>query len=830
MTERLNELQELAADPNNQTDYTEQIRAEQERVEELRAGALRQGMDIQGGVHLVIEIDMEKFVDTLEQQGMGSEEIEYAKETVLFSASEIVENRVDQFGVAEAAIMRQEPNRIILEMPGFSDPQRVADLVQAEAQLSFHLVQPDEQLAILIEDIDTYATEDFQGLLMDTLPMPDAAVVAVDERNVPIVQGILAREEIKSLVPRDSILQWSEVQEASQYINNTHRYLYLLKAKPEVTGAQLETAAVYFDPATGKPQVSLSFNSDGAILFRRTTEQNIGRQLAVVMDERVFSAPRLNEVIPNGRAVITGIDGFEEARQIAVVLRAGALPAPLEIVESRVVGPSLGIDSVQQSVWAGIIGGIIVIIAVCVYYSVCGIVACLAMLMNLVLLVAGLALFQATLTLPGIAGILLTIGMAIDANVLIYERMREEMQGKRTKSVPLILEKSYSRAFMTIFDSNLTTLITALVLFQFGTGPIKGFAVTLSLGIIISMFTAVFVTRVIFDVMEAKGWMKELRVGTYTAFANANYNFIGVGRKFAIASFVIGFIGFFALVFTWENHKGIDFSGGIEVLLHFEEPISVDDVRDGLATQGLAEATIQDVLGEENQILVRVADNIVANADELQAEVSEALPNYQFEILRSDSVSAKVGSELLWQAFYCLLFASLGILLYITARFEFRFAVASVLALFHDLLLTLSFLWIWGAEFNLPIVAALLTVLGYSLNDTIVVFDRIRENYTSAIKNFPQVVNESINQTLSRTIITALSTMVILMMLFVFGGAVLRDFSLTLFMGIVIGTFSSIFVASPILLMMGHHPPTPARVATPEKKKSREAEEVSVSV
>lgn len=800
----------------NVVELQKELVAKKRALREVKDESLQLGLDLQGGVHLVIEVDLEAYAADLKEQGKTQEEIDYAESTVLDSAAAVIESRVDAFGVAEAAIIKQAPRRIVLEMPGFSDPEAVKKLVSADSKLSFQIVAEQSDLVRIISDIDAAIPEEFQSLLAAQMPMREVAAVAVQTpENYDLVNGILQRPVIAPLIDRDLMFVWGNEEEPmAPYFNFTHRYLYLVKKKVEVSGSQLSDAFPTMDPTTNQPRVSLSFDRDGGKMFHRTTRDNVGKHLAVVLNGRVYTAPVIKGEIRGGSAVIEGIGDIQEARQIAVVLRAGALPAPMQVEQSRVVGPSLGQDSIQKGIWAGIIGGAIVLVFMVVYYMFVGVVADIAVVMNLILLMAGMAMFNATLTLPGIAGLVLLIGMAVDANVLIYERMREEMKSKRAKNLPLVLDKAYGRAFMTIFDANLTTLITALVLFQFGTGPIKGFAVTLSLGIIISMFTAIFVTRLVFDIIAGRG-AETLSIGNIRLFENANYNFLKVGKTLMMVSISIGLAGFILLAVNWEKYQGIDFAGGSEVILQFDQPIQADEVRTGMASLGVPDAVIQDVLGGEGrQVLIRVRGGenaVIKDSDELSAKIQEAFPGREFELLQSDTVGAKVGGELLLKGLYCILFSSIGILLYITARFEFRFAVAAVAALFHDILFTLSMLAITNTEFNLPIIAALLTVLGYSLNDTIVVFDRIRENYTSGLQNFSDVVNQSINQTLSRTILTAATTVMVIAVLYIVGGPVIHDFAFTLLVGVLIGTYSSICVASPILLMMGKHEPKKVR-------------------
>ena len=512
------------------------------------------------------------------------------------------------------------------------------------------------------------------------------------------------------------------------------------------------------------------------------------------------------------------------------MLSAGALPVPLKVEESRVVGPSLGRDSIRQSLFAGVIGSGAVLIFMFVYYSISGMVANIAVVMNIFILLAGMAFLRSTLTLPGIAGVVLTVGMAVDANVLIFERLREEMRHKRTQGVSLIMDRGYSRAFMTIFDSNITTLLTAVVLFQFGTGPLKGFAVSLSLGIIISMFTAIFVSRVMQDLLHSY-WMPDLRVGTIRFFHDTHIDFFKHPIIVSCITATFGIVGTIYISYLWYNVKiqGIDFAGGTELFAKFDNKINVQEIRDKLTSVGVSNAQIQEILSAEgNQYLIRIPIDqklVGSPVPFLEGKIKEAMPDKHFVTVGSNAVGAKVGNELLWKGLNCLFFACLGIGLYVAARFEFRFGVGAVVGLIHDLLFTFAFLAFTGTPINLPVVAALLTVLGYSINDTIVVFDRIRENYKTSTVNFKELINESINQTLSRTIITALTVQITLLALYFFGGPVLNDFAKTLFVGILIGTYSSICIASPVLFWMTKEEQKP--VGGKNKKKDlKEAEAV----
>lgn len=808
------------------TKVDEQIKNENVHFRNIKSKSIRLGLDLQGGVHLVIEVDEEKYESQLradlKKQGKTDKEIEQAvkdsKATVLDTAMAVLENRVDAFGVAEVSLIKQPPYRIILEMPGVSDPEQVKSLVQAEAQLYFHLVAPKSEIGRILPEIDSVVPEDFVQLIPQTDPYVAAVAVQYPE-NYHIVDEIINRPEVKRIIPGQYMFKWGGIEKPTNYITTEHRYLYMLEADYDVDGKFLDNAFMTADPMTNRPEVILVFNSDGKRKFARLTSDHVGEHLAIVMNDQVYSAPVIKDRITQGTANISGIDSFEEARQISVVLRAGALPAPLKVAESRVVGPSLGADSIKSGIYSGFVGGFVVLIFMVVYYATAGVIADITVMLNIFFLVAGMAMFKATLTLPGIAGIALTIGMAVDANVLIYERLREEMRtGKRAKTLALILDKGFSRAFMTIFDSNLTTLITALVLFQFGTGPIKGFAVTLTLGIVISMYTAVFVSRVIMDTMVVKG-VQSIALGKLRFFADTNYDFMRNANKLMTFTAVVGIIGMLYMVVDWQSMKGIDFSGGDEILLQFKQDTPEQEIRNALASAGLSDAVVQKVLGGSNQIMIRVREGKVSSPDDLAKILREKLPERPFnDEYSSNRVGAKVGNELLWKALYCTLFSCIGILLYVALRFEFRFAFAAVACLVHDVLFTMAFLAITGTEFNLPIVAALLTIVGYSINDTIVIFDRIRENYSSPLLNFKEIVNLSVNQTLSRSINTSLTVLFVVLMLTFLGGVVMHDFALTLLVGVIEGSYSTIFVAAPLLLLM-----TPKTAHEVEVKKTKPA-------
>jgi protein-export membrane protein SecD len=483
-----------------------------EQAEKLRDKALKLGLDIQGGMHLVLEVD---------RTGLNEQE---AKDAV-DRAREVIENRVNQFGVAEPLIQRQGENRIVVQLPGLLDPDRAKALIGQTALLEFIIVKTPDETRALLDRLDAAvaarvpaATDTSKYPYFDPakpissrmLSLERGGVFFADE-DVSDVQRFISEIGADTVAMLDSRLLWGA--ETTYLQGRSGKVMYFLEKRPEMTGADVATARVGMGLDTQRPDapgVLLNFTRRGATVFSRVTGANVGRQLAIVLDGVVRSDPTIRERIPRGEASITGSFSDKEAADLSIVLRAGALPAPLDVIEERTVGPSLGQDSVEKGMRAGIIGSIMVILFMLIYYRFSGFIAIIALVLNIWLLLAVLGAFHATLTLPGIAGIILTIGMSVDSNVLIFERIREEL--RTGKTVARSIEFGYQRAFRTILDSNLTTLITALVLFQFGTGPIKGFAVTLSIGLLANMFTAVFVTKIIFDGIVARRRLETLSI------------------------------------------------------------------------------------------------------------------------------------------------------------------------------------------------------------------------------------------------------------------------------------------------------------------------------
>lgn len=696
---------------------------ERELEKELRDKAIHLGLDLQGGMHLVLEVDT---------RDMSAKEADLAVEQALT----IIRNRVDQFGVAEPKIQRQGKNRIIVQLPGIRDPERARELIGRTALLEFKIVKDwaDSKERLL--------------------------------------------EKLSNEIPPGYYIPESKEEE-----------VFLVEKEPALTGRELSTAAPEIYEA--RPEVSLEFTKKGAEIFSEVTGEHVGERLAIILDDVVYSAPVIKEKITGGKARISGHFTMDEAKDLAVILRCGALPSSVEKIEERTVGPSLGLDSINKGVRAAIVGFILVVLFMLLYYRLGGLIADFCLLLTLLFLMAAMAGFKATLTLPGIAGIVLTIGMAVDANVLIFERMKEELRSG--KSIRTSVEGGYTKAFPTIMDSNVTTLIAALVLFQFGTGPVKGFAVTLSIGILTSMFSALIVSRAIFEFLTSRRGFKRLSMASL--IGATRIDFIN-RRKIAYAlSIILIVVGLVAFGLRREKNFGIDFRGGSLIQLKFDSPVSADEGRKALNEIGLGASTLQQFDAGKGMIIRSTEDA----ADSVISKFSQVFKLE--EVQRRETVGPEAEKNLRRTTLLALLWAFIGMLIYIALRFEFKFAIAAIIALFHDALITIGAFSLTGREFSLPFIAALLTIIGYSINDTIVVFDRIRGNRKILRKEpFPVMVNISINETLSRTLLTSLTTLVVVISLFFLGGEVIHDFAFALLVGITVGTYSSICVASPLVV------------------------------
>ena len=657
-------------------------------------------------------------------------------------ALEVIRNRIDEFGVKEPSIHRQGEDHIVVQLPGVTDRERALEIVRRTAHLEFRLVADDPELI---------------------------------------------RRSASGEIPRGYELQTVEGEQL------------LLETDVALTGDALTTAAVRFDESRfNEPIVGITFNAQGARKFADLTSKNVGRRLAIVLDGKVQSAPRINEPIPGGEAVITGRFTPEEATDLALVLRVGALPAPVEIEEERTVGPLLGQDSIRKGIRAVMVGGLLVVIFMAVYYLFSGLVADVALALNLLIILGGLGLFNATLTLPGIAGIILTLGMAVDANVLINERIREELALGRT--LRQAIANGYNKAFTAIFDSNITTLIAAFLLFQFGTGPIRGFAVTLTIGLIASLFTAVVVTRVILELLLRAGWLKGLPM--LHLIKPTALDFVKWRKVCYLASLVVvvGGVGYFLT--QGRQAYGIDFTGGQLQHYAFQRPVEIERVRAALREIDLGEASLQQLGTEHREVMVRTAEDTL---ERVKAQFQQTFSDNPATVLRVEQVGPSVGRDLRRRAQAAILWSIVGISIYVGIRFRrWSYGVAGVVALFHDVLVTLGALALTHRPLSLELVAALLTIAGYSINDTIVIYDRIREILRTVRKTtLAAVINLAVNQTLSRTLLTSGVTLLTVIALLFYGGQVLNTFAFALLVGFLSGVYSTVYIASPLLIAWG---------------------------
>ena len=590
--------------------------------------------------------------------------------------------------------------------------------------------------------------------------------------------------------------------------------LWLVDTVPLVRGEQVVDASPGFDHQTGEPIVSFRFNAAAGTAFGRWTQSNVGQLFAIVVDNKVISAPVIREPILGGSGQISGNFTVDSAAQLAIQIASGALPAKLVEEESRTVGPELGADNIASGAIACIVGFIAVMIFMVVVYGRFGLLADVALLANLVMIFGALSGLGATLTLPGIAGIVLTIGMAVDANVLIFERIREELEsGKKPLKA---IETGYEKATSAIVDANVTTLLAAGVLYAMGSGPVKGFAVTLGIGIITSVFTAVFLTRLFLSIWYDRKRPKTMKITLLEMVkSGTKVRFMRLRFMAAIFSFVAVLCSMALFGVTGLNY-GIDFRGGSIIMVETPDYVDPGEYRSALTDLNLGDVAVQEISDPAktlegdttSSVVVRIeqqSEDAALNREAINAVEAAVIANIpDAKILQSDTVGAKVSGELVTAGILAVLLAIGGVLVYIWLRFEWQFSVGAVVALTHDVALTIGVFSMLGLEFNLSIIAAILTIVGYSLNDTVVVYDRMRENLRRYKKMLlPELIDLSLNETLSRTLMTSLTTLLALIALFVLGGPSMQGFTFAMIWGVVVGTYSSVFVAAPILEYLG---------------------------
>ena len=809
----------------------------------------------------------------------------------------VLRTRIDRFGVVQPNIQSLEDKmgRIMVELPGIKEPERVRKLLQGSANLEFWetytakevlpaMQSADAKLRVILAEGTTADTDTIEAVLTEATPVEKKTVSAADslaaalkgdvtaedksaanmeeiKKQYPLLsilqlnssgQGpvigyanykdtadinkYLAMPEIKADLPKDLRLKWgvspSEFDKKGQTFE-----LYAIKSterngKAPLEGDVVTDAKDEFDQYS-KPAVSMTMNSDGARRWAQLTKQNIGRSIAIVLDNYVYSAPNVNSEITGGRSQITGHFTPEQAKDLANVLKSGKMPAPAHIVQEDIVGPSLGQESINAGIFSFVVALILLMIYMCSMYGfIPGMVAKCALILNFFFTLGILSSFQAALTMSGIAGMVLSLGMAVDANVLIYERTKEELRAG--KGVKKALADGYSNAFSAIFDSNLTSIITGIILFNFGTGPIRGFATTLIIGILVSFFTAVFITRIVYEHFMNKDKWLNLTFTTKISknlMTNTHFDFMGTNKKslIIVSAIIVVCIGSFAIRGLSQS---IDFTGGRNFKVQFENPVEPEQVRE-LISSKFGDANVSVIAIGTDKKTVRISTNY--RIEDEGNNVDSEIESYLYETLKpvltqnitletfidrdnhtggsivsSQKVGPSIADDIKTGAIYSVVLALLAIGLYILLRFRnIAYSIGSIVALSCDTIMIIgAYSLFWGIlpfslEIDQTFIGAILTAIGYSINDKVVIFDRVREFFGLYPKRDKRVLfNDSLNTTLARTINTSLSTLIVLLCIFILGGDSIRSFAFAMILGVVIGTLSSLFIASPIAYNM----------------------------
>ena len=752
----------------------------------------------------------------------------------------VLRTRIDRFGVVQPNIQAIEGGmgRIMIELPGVKDPDRVRKLLQGSANLEFWETYSLDEISKVVypalQDIDSKLEG---NALMSKLQMANTSYCTVGiahYSDTAAINAILASKEAKMLLPRDLRMMWN----VDALDGDSTKTLFELNAikvterngKAPVEGEVISDAKAGFDQQ-GAPCVDMQMNVEGSRKWAALTKKNLHRAIAIVLDGYVYSAPMVQSEITGGRSQITGNFTIEATQDLANVLRSGKMAAPVRIIQEEVVGPSLGQKSIEQGIVSFIVAFVLLMIYMCAMYGVIpGSVANLALLLNLFFTMGILASFQAALTMSGIAGIVLTLGMAVDANVLIYERAKEELRAG--KNVRLALTDGYKNAFSAILDSNITSIITGIILFNFGTGPIKGFATTLIIGLLCSFFTAVFVTRVIYDKFMSKGKWLNLTFTTKLSrnlMKEPNFNFIGASKKSAIVFGIVAVAMVVSFAFRGLS-QSIDFTGGRNFVVQFEKEVEPETVR-ALLKEKITEDNVQAIaLGTDGKT-IRVTTNYMINdtakvADDKITEflydsfmegklLSEDLTIETFRdydnhtggsIISSQKVGPSMAEDIRNGAIVSVILALIAIFIYILVRFRnVAYSIGSIFALGIDVLMIMGCYSLFygilpmSLEVDQTFIGAILTAIGYSINDKVVIFDRVREfTHLYPKRNKFDLFNTSLNTTLARTINTSVSTLIVLLCIFVLGGDSIRSFSFAMILGVIFGTLSSLFIAAPV--------------------------------
>lgn len=789
----------------------------------------------------------------------------------------VLRNRIDRFGVVQPNIQRLgNSGRILVELPGVKDPSRVRKLLQGTANLQFFETYELSQLAPSLMAANSKIAEiqkmgiapvakdtaakvaapvqkntlkkqvgkDSSKLSSADMPLfsvltpyfdgqggvaPGAIVGTARISDTSKVNSFINMPAVKALFPRDLVLMWSVKPIVNKDKKETDRIeLYAIKltgrdGKAPLDGSVIVDASKQFDDRQGSVEVGMSMNAEGAKTWARLTADNVGKQIAIVLDGFVYSAPRVNQAIEGGRSSISGTFTTQEADDLANVLNSGKLPAPAKIVQEDVVGPSLGQESINAGMISFIIAFLLVLGYMVFFYSGAGLVANVALLANLFFLFGVLASFKAVLTLPGIAGIVLTMGMAVDANVIIYERIKEEM--RLGKGLRLALKDGFKHALPAIIDGQLTTLITGIALYIFGSGPVQGFATTLIIGIATSLFTSIFISHLVFDWWLNKGRdIKFFTKLTENFLHNTKIDFVGIRKYAYIFSITVITLGTASWVIKGFNY-GVDFTGGRTYTVRFDKNVSTNEIRHELGA-AFGESPEVKQFGPATQVKITTKYMIEDNKSNVDSIISKklyvALNKYNTKqltydefatttktpigIMSSSVVGPSVADDIKLGAIIAVIVSLIAIFIYIAIRFRrWQWGLGGVASLFHDTMFVLGFYSLFSAimPFNMDVdmsfIAAILTIIGYSINDTVIIFDRIREYRRDYPKRELKVnINQAINSTLARTFNTVGTVLVVLFAIFFFGGDVIRGFSFALLLGVLIGTFSSVLVATPI--------------------------------
>ena len=866
---QLKDLVKALADGNESPEFNEALALAQENSVNSRQDFITlfaEAWEVKGGGMPLAQIfGTYEMRDQIKPESTDAEVIAVIRESAeaaISNSFNVLRNRIDRFGVTQPNIQKLgNSGRILVELPGVKEPERVRKLLQGTASLEFwetynfgeiemylneanatleQLLAAEEEVAatpasndVLENELQQAEAENATKKSLFSVLQPagmreNACIGFAHYSDTALVNKYFAMPQIKGLFPPEFRAMWTV--KPSQYFGDGNVFeLVAIKVatsdgKAKIDGDEVTDARVQYGNTGGNPEVSMSMNAEGANVWARLTKENIGKQVAIVLDGMVYSYPTVQSEIAGGSSQITGNFTLEEAEDLANVLKSGKLPAPATIIQEQVVGPSLGAESINSGLISFVIAFVLVLLYMIFFYQGAGLVADIALLVNVLFLFGTLVSFGAVLTLPGIAGLVLTLGMAVDANVIIYERIKEELRAG--KGLSKAIADGYKNAYSAIIDGQITTLLTGIVLFVFGSGPVQGFATTLIIGIITSVLTSIFITRIIFDdrIVKGKNITFDSKL-TRNFLQNTHVDFIGKKKIAYIVSgalILISIVSIFTKGFTY----GVDFTGGRTYVVRFDQPVTAEDVRAAALAEFDGAVEVKQ-FGGESQMKITTQYLVENESTEADAEVESKLYNslkgffadeLSFEeftstldnpngIISSDKVGPTIANDITRDAIIAVILSLIVIFGYIAIRFKgWTWGLGGVTGLAHTALIVIGFFSIFSGilPFSLDVdqtfIAAILTIIGYAINDTVVIFDRIREYKTLHPKaDFMVNVNAALNSTLSRTMNTSLTTLITMLAIAIFGGAAIRGLAVALILGIIIGTYASIFIATPVM-------------------------------